>query len=97
MPTSSAAPQGESLMQQTQASAQQQQQPVAKLPFQLNALRPQHQQNQLLQFQQQQQLQGHFNLGGGANNNLNLLMHPGHGNMMANGQGSSTLGRDNRE
>lgn len=88
-------------MQQAQASTpqQQQQQPAAKLPFQLNALRPQDQHNQLLQFQQQQQLQGHFNLGGGANNNnnLNLLMHPGHGNMMANGQGSSTLGRDNRE
>lgn len=67
----------------------QQQQPGAKMPFQLNAVRPQDQQNQLLQFQQQQ-MQGHFSLGGGGggggniNNGLHMLMHPvpGHANMM---------------
>lgn len=85
MATSSVAPQGDPRMQQSQASMVQQQ---PKLPFQLNALRPQDQQNQLLQFQQeqqqQQQMQGHFNLGGGANNGLHMLMHPAHGhtNMM---------------
>lgn len=95
-------------MQQSQApTVQQQQQP--KLPFQLNALRPQDQQNQLLQFQQQQQMQGHFNLGGAANNGMHMLLHPA--NMMdlrgnhpgaleassGNGQGNSGLGRDGRE
>ncbi|KAI3471256.1 hypothetical protein Pfo_027919 [Paulownia fortunei] len=81
LPTSSVARQGDSHMLQTQASTVQQQPggPAAKLPFQLNALRPQDQQNQLLQFQQQQQLQGHFSLGGGANNGLHLLMQPGLG------------------
>lgn len=78
-------------MQQTQASTVQQQPggPVAKMPFQLNAVRPHDQQNQLLQFQQQQ-MQGHFSLGGGGggganiNNGLHMLMHPvpGHANMM---------------
>lgn len=54
--------------------------PVPKMPFQLNALRPD-QQNQLLHYQQQQQLQGHFALGGGgANNGMHMLMHPGVGN-----------------
>ncbi|KAK6129382.1 hypothetical protein DH2020_036898 [Rehmannia glutinosa] len=64
-PTSSVAPQGESHMLQTQASPAQQQPggPVPKMPFQLNVLRPQDQQNQFIQFQQQQQLQGHFSLG----------------------------------
>ncbi|KAH6828158.1 hypothetical protein C2S53_015108 [Perilla frutescens var. hirtella] len=94
IPTSSVAPQGDSHMQQTQASTVQQQPggPIAKLPFQLNALRPQDQQNQLLQFQQQQ-LQGHFSLGGGANNGLHMLMHPGHGNsgnMMMDLRGNPT-------
>ncbi|KAK4431274.1 hypothetical protein Salat_0889500 [Sesamum alatum] len=62
LPTSSLVPQGNSAMLQNQASIVQQQpgDPVAKLPFQLNALRPQDQQNQLLQFQQQQQLQAQF-------------------------------------
>ncbi|XP_057774170.1 GRF1-interacting factor 3-like isoform X1 [Salvia miltiorrhiza] len=113
MATSSVAPQGDSHMQQSQSSSVQQQQQQPKLPFQLNALRPQDQHNQLLQFQQQQQMQGHFNLGGGANNGLHMLMHPGHAhaNMMdlrgnhpgaleassGNSQGNSGLGRDGRE
>lgn len=66
-------------MQQSQASAVKQQHgaPMAKLPFQVNALRPQDQQNQLLQFQQQQQMQGHFGIGGGVNNGTHFLMQPG--------------------
>lgn len=54
VPTNSMAPQG-SYMQQPQGAMFQQQQGggVQKLPFQLNALRPQDQQ-QLMQFQQQQ-------------------------------------------
>ncbi|KAI3457949.1 hypothetical protein Pfo_014612 [Paulownia fortunei] len=81
LPTSSVAPQGNSPVLQTQPSTVQQQPgaPVAKLPFQLNALRPQDQQNQLLQFQQQQQLQAHFGLGAGTNSGLHLLMQPGLG------------------
>ncbi|XP_047958631.1 GRF1-interacting factor 2-like isoform X2 [Salvia hispanica] len=129
MATSSMAPRGDSHMQQSQASTvhhqqqqqqqqqqhQQQQQQQPKLPFQLNALRPQDQHNQMLQFQQQQlqMQQGHFNLAGGANNGLHMLMHPSHGNanMMdlrgnhsgtleassGNAQGNSGLGRDGRE
>ncbi|GFP93696.1 grf1-interacting factor 3 [Phtheirospermum japonicum] len=92
-PTSSVAPQGESHVPQPQAAASPMQQhglggggPVAKLPFQMNALRPQDQQHQLMQFQQQQQQQqmqqGQFSHGGGgANNGLHFLMQqqPGHG------------------
>ncbi|KAL8519591.1 hypothetical protein ACS0TY_010507 [Phlomoides rotata] len=84
-PTNSVAPQGDSRIPQTQASPVQQLQPpqpggpVPRMPFQLNALRPD-QQNQLLHYQQQQQLQGHFALGGGANNGMHMLMHPGLGN-----------------
>ncbi|KAL3651266.1 SSXT protein (N-terminal region) [Castilleja foliolosa] len=89
-PTSSVAPQGEPHVSQPQpANSQMQQQvggggPVPKLPFQMNALRPQdQQQHQLMQFQQQQQQQqqqqmqqqGQFSLGGGgANNGLHFLM-----------------------
>ncbi|KAL0403265.1 UNVERIFIED_CONTAM: G-interacting factor 2 [Sesamum radiatum] len=51
-----------------------------KLPFQLNALRPQDQQNQLHQLHHQQQLQGHFSLGGGPNNSWHFAMQPGIGN-----------------
>ncbi|CAA3005025.1 GRF1-interacting factor 2-like [Olea europaea var. sylvestris] len=78
VPTSSVASQG-NYMQQSQASAVKQQHgaPMAKLPFQVNALRPQDQQNQLLQFQQQQQMQGHFGIGGGVNNGTHFLMQPG--------------------
>ncbi|KAL6581589.1 hypothetical protein OROMI_007512 [Orobanche minor] len=80
-PSSSVAPQGESHVPQPQASQMHQQSggPVPKLPFQLNALRPQDQQNQLYQFQQQQQqLQGQFGPGVVANNNgLHFLMQPG--------------------
>lgn len=47
---------------QTQTPALQQQQQQPKSPFQLNALRPQEQQNQLLQFQHQ--LPAHFGLAG---------------------------------
>ncbi|KAL6500979.1 SSXT protein (N-terminal region) [Orobanche hederae] len=84
-PGSSVAPQGESHVPQPQASQMHQQSggPVPKLPFQLNALRPQDQQNQLYQFQQQQQqqqLQGQFGPGVVANNNgLHFLMQPGLG------------------
>lgn len=53
--------------------------PVPKSPFQLNALRPQDQQNQLLQFQQQ--LPAHFGLGAGANS-LQLPGQPGTGGSM---------------
>ncbi|XP_075513317.1 GRF1-interacting factor 2-like [Primulina tabacum] len=79
LPASSVTPPGSHLLQ-SHATAQQQQVgvPVAKLPFQLNSLRSQDQQNQLLQFQQQQ-LQGHFGLGGIANNGMHLLMQPGVG------------------
>ncbi|KAL3846089.1 hypothetical protein ACJIZ3_003492 [Penstemon smallii] len=81
-PAGSVTPQGNPHMLQNMAPTMQQQQqpPVSKLPFQLNATRPQEQQNQLLQFQQQQQLQAQFNLGGGANNAFHLLMQPGLGN-----------------
>lgn len=74
-------------MQQTQTAAFQQQQgvPVPKLPFQLNAPRPQDQQHQLLQFQaQQQQFQGQV----AANNGL----HPGHSS-----SGSLMEGRGNKQ
>ncbi|KAG6429438.1 hypothetical protein SASPL_107489 [Salvia splendens] len=89
--------------------------PGSSTPSQLNALRPQDQHNQMLQFQQQQlqMQQGHFNLAGGANNGLHMLMYPSHGhaNMMdlrgnhsgtleassGNAQGNSGLGRDGRE
>ncbi|XP_073297708.1 GRF1-interacting factor 2-like [Primulina huaijiensis] len=79
LPASYVTPPG-SHMLQSHATTQQQQVgvPVAKLPFQLNSLRSQDQQNQLLQFQQQQ-LQGHFGLGGIANNGMHLLMQPGVG------------------
>ncbi|KZV31009.1 polyadenylate-binding protein-interacting protein 11-like [Dorcoceras hygrometricum] len=81
LPTSSVTPPGSRMLQSHVTPVQQQQVgvPVAKLPFQLNSLRSQDQQNQLLQFQQQQ-LQGHFGLGGGmANNGMHLLMQPGVG------------------
>ncbi|KAL6527006.1 hypothetical protein OROGR_016096 [Orobanche gracilis] len=80
-PTSSVAPQGESHVPQPQASQMHQQSggPVPKLPFQLNTVRPQDQQNQLFQFQQQQQqVQGQFGPGVIPNNNgLHFLMQPG--------------------
>ncbi|PIN22928.1 hypothetical protein CDL12_04365 [Handroanthus impetiginosus] len=80
LPTTSVAPQGNSPVLQPQASIAQQQPnaPVAKTPFQVNAFRPQDQQNQLLQFQQQQQLQPHF--GGGANGGVQVFMQPSIGN-----------------
>ncbi|KAL0452377.1 UNVERIFIED_CONTAM: G-interacting factor 3 [Sesamum latifolium] len=81
VPTSSVAPQGSSPMVQTQAPAvPQQPSGPPKLPFQLNALRPQDQQNQLHQLHHQQQLQGHFSLGGGPNNSWHFAMQPGIGN-----------------
>ncbi|KAH6812585.1 GRF1-interacting factor 3 [Perilla frutescens var. frutescens] len=54
---------GPGLQSQTPTMLHQPGAPVGKSPFQLNALRPQDQQNQLLQFQQQQQLPAHFGLG----------------------------------
>lgn len=83
LPTSSVTLQGNFPVLQTQASPTQQQPgaPVSKLPFQVNALRPQDQQNQQLQFQQQQLLQAQFGLGGGANGGLHQLMQPGVGNL----------------
>ncbi|CAK9158230.1 unnamed protein product [Ilex paraguariensis] len=69
-------------MQQTQAAAPQQHQgvPGPRLPFQHNALRPQDQQQQLLHFQQQQQLlQGHLGLRSNANNGMHQAMQPGLG------------------
>ncbi|CAK9146508.1 unnamed protein product [Ilex paraguariensis] len=68
-------------IQQTQSATPQQQQgvPVSKLPFQLNALRPQDQQQQLLHFQQQQQIQAHMNLRSNANNGMHQAMQPGLG------------------
>ncbi|CAI9768148.1 unnamed protein product [Fraxinus pennsylvanica] len=111
VPTSSVASQG-NYTQQTQGSAVKQQHgtPMAKLPFQVNALRPQDQQNQLLQFQQQQQMQGHFGIGGGVNNGMHFLMQPGVGSsgmmdlrgnqpggldaISGDGQGNSGLGRN---
>ncbi|XP_057804271.1 GRF1-interacting factor 2-like [Salvia miltiorrhiza] len=79
LPNSLVATQGTTPGLQSQIPIVQQQQPgaaVAKSPFQLNALRPQDQQNQLLQFQQQ--LPAHFGLGGGANG----LQLPGIGSSM---------------
>lgn len=65
-------------MQQTQAALQQQQGvAVSKLPFQLNALPSQEQQQQMLQFQQQQQFQGQYGFGPTANNAMRQLMQPG--------------------
>lgn len=78
LPNSLVATQGTAPGLQNQIPTVQQQPgaPVAKSPFQLNALRPQDQQNQLLQFQQQQQLPAHFGFGGGANG-LQLPVQPG--------------------
>ncbi|CAA2979981.1 Hypothetical predicted protein [Olea europaea subsp. europaea] len=76
VPSSSVASQG-NYLPQTKASAVKQ--PMAKLPFQVNALQPQDQQNQVLHFQKQQQMQGHFGLGGGVNNSMHFLMQPGVG------------------
>ncbi|KAG8381077.1 hypothetical protein BUALT_Bualt06G0084600 [Buddleja alternifolia] len=98
LPTGSVAPQGNSPMLQTPPPTMQQQQQQQKLPFQLNAVRTQDQQNQLLQFQQQQQLQAHFGLGGGANNGMHLLMQHGvggSGNLM-DLRGSQPGGMDAR-
>ncbi|XP_075502548.1 GRF1-interacting factor 2-like [Primulina tabacum] len=86
LPTSSLTPPGSHVLQSHATTVQQQQVgvPVAKLPFQLNSMRSQDQQNQLLQFQQQQ-LQGHFGHGGITNNGMHLLMQPGvagSGNLM---------------
>lgn len=69
-------------MQQTQAALQQQPQqqpgvPISKLPFQLNALPSQEQQQQMLHFQQQQQFQGQYGFGPTANNAMHQLMQPG--------------------
>ncbi|XP_055827912.1 GRF1-interacting factor 2-like [Solanum dulcamara] len=65
-------------MQQTQAALQQQQgAAISKLPFQLNALPSQEQQQQMLQFQQQQQFQGQYGFGPTANNAMRQLMQPG--------------------
>ncbi|KAJ8536948.1 hypothetical protein K7X08_035349 [Anisodus acutangulus] len=64
-------------MQQTQAALQQQQGAISKLPFQLNALPSQEQQQQMLQFQQQQQFQGQYGFGPTANNAMRQLMQPG--------------------
>ncbi|KAL0400542.1 UNVERIFIED_CONTAM: G-interacting factor 2 [Sesamum latifolium] len=64
-----------------QASIAQQQPrgPVAKLPFQLNALRPQDEQNQLFLFREQQQLQSQFGPRGVTGSGLHLYMQPGLG------------------
>ncbi|XP_071690369.1 uncharacterized protein [Rutidosis leptorrhynchoides] len=82
MPSNSIPQQANNYMQQQQqqqqqgvaaAPAQQSQQgAVPKLPFQLNALRPQDQQQQLLQFQQQQQqqMQAQMGMRGGAQNGM---------------------------
>ncbi|MCD9644293.1 synovial sarcoma translocation protein on chromosome 18-like [Datura stramonium] len=71
-------PQHGNQMQQTQAALQQQQgASISKLPFQLNALPSQEQQQQMLQFQQQQQFQGQYGFGPTANNAMRQLMQPG--------------------
>lgn len=73
VPPNSVAQQG-NYMQQPQGAMLQQQQGggIPKLPFQLNALRPHDQQQQLLHFQQQQQQQIHSQMGfrPGANNGM---------------------------
>lgn len=75
MPPNSVPPQATQYMQQPQpATPQQQQGGIAqKLPFQLNALRPDQQQH-LLQFQQQQQMQAQMGMRPGVQNAM-LGMH----------------------
>lgn len=91
---SPATPQGNAqALQQTQASMMQQQAggPMPKLPFQLNALRPQQdQKSQMLQFQQQQS-QAHFSSGGPPNSGLHQLMQQGHGSNMVGGNPAGAL------
>ena len=79
MPPNTIPQQANNYMQQHQAAAalqQSQQGGVPKLPFQLNALRAQDQQQQMLQFQQQQQqqLQAQMGMRAGAQNGM-LGMH----------------------
>ncbi|KAI3815713.1 hypothetical protein L1987_15392 [Smallanthus sonchifolius] len=76
-PQTSTPSQVNSYMQQHQAQQQSQQQGggVPKLPFQLNALRTQDQQHQLLQFQQQQQIQAQMGLRAAGAQNGMLGMH----------------------
>lgn len=71
VPTQGTAP---GLQTQTPPALQQQQQP--KSPFQVNALRPQEQQNQLLQFQHQ--LPAHFGLGGAGGTSPSIAFQGGH-------------------
>ncbi|KAL8188560.1 hypothetical protein R6Q57_029848 [Mikania cordata] len=79
MPPNSIPQQASSYMQQHQAAQQQSQQQaggVPKLPFQLNALRTQDQQQQLLQFQQQQQqIQAQMGLRAAGGQNGMIGMH----------------------
>ncbi|KAK3042851.1 hypothetical protein RJ639_001124 [Escallonia herrerae] len=70
MPPNTVAQQG-NYIQQPQSATPQQQVAGPRMPFQLNALRPQDQQQQLLHFQQQQQhIQGHAGLRPGTNNSM---------------------------
>lgn len=87
MPPSSG-PQHGNNVQQTQPTSFQQQQGVSapKLPFQLNALRPQDQQHQLLQLQAQHQ---QFQAQAAANNGMHQMLLPGgHSGNMMEGRGN---------
>lgn len=81
MPPTSGPQQGNNV--QPTSFQQQQGVSVPKLPFQLNALRPQDQQHQLLQFQaQHQQFQAQA---AATNNGMHQMLLPGHstsGNLM---------------
>lgn len=87
LPSSSGSQQG-TYVQQAQNTALQQHQgvPVQKLPFQLNALRSQDQQHQLLHFQAQQQFQGQA----GASHAMHQIMQTGISNSggLIEGRGS---------
>ncbi|KAI3778210.1 hypothetical protein L2E82_07325 [Cichorium intybus] len=92
MPPNSIPQQATNYMQQHQQGG------VPKLPFQLNALRTQDQQQQLLQIQQQQQqqLQAQMGLRAGAQNGM-LGMHQAMQSALAGNPGSLMDGRGNKQ
>lgn len=93
LPSSSGAQQG-TYVQQAQTTTMQQHQgvPVQKLPFQLNALRSQDQQHQLLHFQAQQQFHGQA----GSNHGMHQIMQAGLSNSgsLMEGRGSKQSSLD---
>lgn len=78
MPPNSVVQQGNFMQQSQPVTPQQQQQGGGggpKLPFQLNSLRPQDQQQFLHIQQQQQQMQGQMGVRPGSNNGMHQAMH----------------------